>query len=236
MSATTLALLSAAVALGAFVQGTTGLGFALIVAPMMAVAAPQLIPVGLLAMMMPLTAYVAWRERAALDWRGAGWITAARFVGAFGGLWILAALSAHALAVAVGLATILASVATLFAPSFEPGPRAFLAAGLVTGISETATGIGGPPLALVYQHRPAPVLRATVSFCFLAGQVISIALLAFSGRAHAEQFRALLLLAPALLAGAVASRVAHRRIGGRSLRVFVLGFAIVSGALLLLRA
>jgi hypothetical protein len=34
----------------------------------------------------------------------------------------------------------------------------------------------------------------------------------------------------------VASRVAHRRIGGRSLRVFVLGFAIVSGALLLLRA
>jgi uncharacterized membrane protein YfcA len=159
-----------------------------------------------------------------------------RFVGAFGGLWILAALSAHALAIAVGIATILASVATLVAPSFEPGRGAFATAGLVTGVSETATGIGGPPLALVYQHRPAPTLRATVSFCFLAGQVISLALLAFAGRVESAQFRDVLLLAPALLVGAAASRLAHQRVTGRGLRVFVLGFSIVSGVVLLLRA
>jgi uncharacterized membrane protein YfcA len=236
LSAGTLALLSAVVAVAAFVQGTTGLGFALISAPVMAVVAPQLVPVGLLAMMMPLTAYVTWRERRAHDWRGAGWSTVGRFVGAFGGLWILAALSPHALAIAVGIATILASVATLVAPSFEPGRGAFVTAGVVTGISETATGIGGPPLALVYQHRPAPTLRATVSFCFFAGQVISLALLAFAGRVESAQFRDLLLLAPPLLVGAAASRLVHHRVTGRGLRVFVLGFSIVSGVVLLLRA
>ena len=40
---------------------------------------------------------------------------------------------------------------------------AFLAAGLITGITETATGIGGPPLALTLQHRPVSEMRATIA-------------------------------------------------------------------------
>ncbi|HSN20436.1 MAG TPA: sulfite exporter TauE/SafE family protein [Usitatibacter sp.] len=235
LSAHALPLLFAAVGVAAFVQGTTGVGFALILAPVLAIVAPQLVPVCLLALMIPLNVYVAWRERRALDWRGAGWITAARFVGTFGGLWILAVLSAKGLALVIGAATVLASIATLVAPSFEPGPRSFLVAGLVTGVSETATGIGGPPLALVYQHRPAPTLRSTIAFCFLAGEVVSLALLALAGRAGTEQFLSALLLAPALGIGALASRAAHHRVGGRHLRMFVLVFAIVSGAALLVR-
>lgn len=236
MSGAALLLLSAVVAVGAFVQGTTGLGFALILAPVLAIVSPGLVPVTVLALMVPLNVYVAWRERRALDWRGAGWITAARFAGTFGGLWILAALSAKGLAIAIGAATILASVATLAAPSFAPGPKSFLVAGLVTGVSETATGIGGPPLALVYQHRPAAMLRSTIALCFLVGQLVSLALLALAGRAHVHELFAALLLLPALALGAFASRAAHHRVGGRGLRAFVLAFAIVSGAVLLLRA
>jgi len=236
VTAAVLALLSATVALAALVQGATGVGFALIVAPVLAIAAPELVPVSLLALMVPLNVYVAWRERRALDWRGAGWITLARFAGAFGGLWVLAALPAKDLAIAVGAVCILASLATLLAPFFEPGPRSFVVAGLVTGVSETATGIGGPPLALVYQHRPAPTLRSTLAFCFLAGQVASLALLGLAGRAHVPQFLAALELAPALAAGALLSRMVHHRVGGKSLRMFVLAFAIVSGAALLARA
>jgi len=40
---------------------------------------------------------------------------------------------------------------------------------------------------------------------------------------------------PSLAVGAILSRHAHRRVDGRPLRVFVLAFAIVSGALLLIR-
>lgn len=236
MSGATLVLLSALVAVAAFVQGTTGLGFALILAPVLAIVAPGLVPVTVLALMVPLNVYVAGRERRALDWRGAGWITAARIAGTFGGLWLLAVLSAKGLAVAIGGATIAASVATLIAPTFAPGAKSFLVAGLVTGISETATGIGGPPLALVYQHRPAATLRSTLALCFLVGQLASLAVLALAGRAHAEQFTTALLLAPALALGAFASRAAHQRVGGRALRAFVLAFAIVSGAVLLARA
>jgi uncharacterized membrane protein YfcA len=135
----------------------------------------------------------------------------------------------------IGVVTVLAALATLAAPAFSPGRRAFVAAGVVTGVTETATGIGGPPLALVYQHQPAPVLRATLACCFLVGQLFSLGWLAASGRAAAPQFAAALELLPALIVGATLSRLVHQRAGGRWLRIFVLAFAAVSGMVLLLR-
>ena len=235
MAPAAFAVLAASVAVAAFVQGTIGVGFALVVAPILAFTAPALLPVCLLVLMLPLYAYVAWRERGALDRPGAAWITGGRIVGTFGGLWILVAVPASALSILVGAATILAAVATLVAPPFRAGPRAFASAGLVTGVTETATGIGGPPLALVYQHHAPATLRATVALCFLVGQLLSLGVLAVAGRVTPPQFGTALLLMPALAVGAVASRYLHRRVGGRIFRGFVLVFAIVSGAVLLLR-
>jgi uncharacterized protein len=225
--------IAAAVIVAAFIQGATGVGFALIVAPVLAFLAPGLVPVCLLVLMIPLNVYVAWRERTALDRVGAGWITAGRFVGTFGGVWLLAALTANQLSILIGAATILAAVATLIAPSFTPGNRAYVAAGIITGVTETATGIGGPPLALVYQHHGAATLRSTLAFCFLVGQLMSLLLLAAAGRVNASQLGAALALIPMVIVGAALSRRIHARIGGRKLRAFVLIFAIVSGALVL---
>jgi hypothetical protein len=235
MDLTAFAFIATGVAVAAFVQGTTGVGFALIVAPIVGLLAPALLPVSLLVLMLPLNAYVAWRERAALDRSGASWITLGRVPGTFGGLWILAALPATYLNFLIGAVTILAAVTTLALPSFRATRHGFIAAGLVTGITETATGIGGPPLALVYQHHAPGVLRSTIALCFLVGELVSLAILALAGRADAKQFTAALLLLPALAAGAVLSRFVHHRVQGRGLRAFVLLFAIVSGAVLLLR-
>lgn len=62
-----------------------------------------------------------------------------------------------------------------------------MSAGSITGVTETATGIGGPPLALVFQHHPGPVVRTTIAACFLVGQVVSLVMLMLAGRATAEQ-------------------------------------------------
>ncbi len=229
-------MIGAAVALAAFVQATTGLGFALIVAPVLAFLAPDLLPVCLLVLMLPLNAYVAWRERDALDRRGAAWITLGRFAGTFGGLWVLATFSASALGIFIGVATIAAACATLVVPAFRPGRQALIGAGLVTGVTETATGIGGPPLSLALQHRSAPVLRSTLAFCFLVGQLVSLGCLGVAGRATPPQLIAAASLLPALAVGAALSRYAHRRFAGPMLRLFVLAFAVVSGTVLVLRA
>ena len=219
-----------------FVQGTTGVGFALIVAPILALLAPDLVPVSLLMLMIPLNVYVAWREWGALDRSGATWITIGRFIGTFGGLWLLTALTSSFLNTLIGAITILAAVATLIAPSFKPDHGSLVAAGVITGVTETATGIGGPPLALVYQHQGAARLRATLAFCFLVGQLMSLAILAAAGRVSASHFETALMLVPALAVGAAVSRLIHHRVGGRLLRLFVLLFAIVSGMVLLMRS
>jgi uncharacterized protein len=224
------------VLIAAFVQGSTGLGFALISGPVVGMVAPRLLPVFLLIQMIPLNAYVTWRERHALDGAGTTWISIGRFVGTFGGLGVLFLVTEQQLSLLIGVSTVLAVLMTVLAPSFEPGRGAFLTAGLVTGVTETSTGVGGPPLALVYQHRPAPVLRSSVAACFLIGEVISVAILAASGNISPDQLRTAFLLLPAVVVGALLSRLVHHRLDGRMMRYLVLGFALVSGAVVTFRA
>ncbi|WP_327281535.1 sulfite exporter TauE/SafE family protein [Streptomyces sp. NBC_01205] len=236
MSPGTLTVLALTVALAAFVQGSSGLGFALIVAPVAGILDPGLLPVFVLASMIPLNLYVAWRERAALDLRGAGWITGARLAATPGGLALLWLIPDRSIGLFVGAATVLAAAVSLAAPAFTPGRAAYVGAGAVTGLTETATGVGGPPLALVYQHRPAAELRATVAVCFLIGEVASLVLLFATGQGRVQDLGWAILLLPATAAGAWLSRLVHHRLDARSLRVFVLLFALVSGVVLMLGA
>ena len=227
--------MSAIVVLAGFVQGSTGVGFALVVAPVLGLVAPDMLPVTVLVLMLPLNIYVAWRERAALDFRSGAWVTAGRLAGTFGGLWVLVALSASHLNLLVGVSTIAAAAVTLAMPAFRPSRSVYVAAGLITGVTETATGIGGPPLALAYQHHPVAVMRSTIALCFLIGELISLAFLWYAGRIAAPQLLGAAQLLPALGAGALLSRFVHHRIDAHALRVFVMSFSIATGAVLLLR-
>ncbi|MEV8124575.1 sulfite exporter TauE/SafE family protein [Streptomyces sp. NPDC085944] len=234
MSAQMLAVLAVAVVVAAFVQGSSGLGFALIVAPVAGFIDPGLVPVFVLASMVPLNLYVAWRERTSLDLRGAGWITGARLAATPAGLALLWLIPEHSLGLFVGVATVLAAVVSLAAPTFAPGRAAYVGAGAVTGLTETATGVGGPPLALVYQHRPPAELRSTVAACFLVGEVASLLLLFATGKAAPTELGQAALLLPAIALGAWLSRLVHHRLDARRMRLFVLVFALVSGVVLML--
>ncbi|MFE5026272.1 sulfite exporter TauE/SafE family protein [Streptomyces sp. NPDC056656] len=236
MSTQILAVLAVTVAIAAFVQGSSGLGFALIVAPVAGILDPGLVPVFVLAAMIPLNLYVAWRERSSLDLRGAGWITGARLAATPAGLAVLWLIPERSLGLFVGGATVLAAVASLTVPAFTPGRAAYVGAGAVTGLTETATGVGGPPLALVYQHRPPAELRSTVAACFLTGEVASLALLFATGKAQVTELGEAAVLLPAIAAGAWLSRLVHHRLDARRMRLFVLVFALASGLVLMLRA
>jgi hypothetical protein len=234
VSAELYAIIALSVAIGAFVQGTIGVGFALVSVPVIAFFDRDILPVCVLALMIPLNIYVIWREHGSIDWPGASWITVGRIFGTAGGLVVLSLLVPALLNGLIGVVTIAAAAATLFMPHFKPGRWTLLTAGVITGITETATGVGGPPLALVYQHQPGAVLRATIATCFVVGQVLSLVVLTAAGRAGTSQWTAALVLFPALALGGFASRHAHKRFSGPWLRLSVLVFAIASGFGLLL--
>ena len=229
-------VISLVVFVASFVQGATGFGFAMITAPIIALIAPGTLPVLLLVLMIPLNLFVVWRERHALDIRGASWIMLGRTAGTAGGLLILVSISIKSLDLLIGFSTAIAAMVSLFTPSFSPSRSTLISVGVITEITETATGVGGPPLAMIYQHRPASELRSTIATCFLLGEIISLAVLAVSGKVNAEQLRIALLVFPALILGGTLSTLIHHRIEGQLVRFLVLGFALVSGVTVAVQA
>jgi len=228
-------LMATTVAIAACVQGTIGIGFALVVAPVLAFLRPELLPVSLLFLMLPLNLFTVLREHHAFDWTGGSWITLGRTFGTLVGASVLVALPSHALNLLIGAATIVVALVTMIAPAFSPNRSAFVTVGLLTGISETATGIGGPPLALAYQHHRPEVLRSTVAGCFLLGELLSVGVLGAIGRMTSQQMLSAALLLPFLAIGGLVSSFLRHSLNGRLLRGLVLIFAVTSGAILILR-
>src|SRR3546814_12225619 len=66
-------------------------------------------------------------------------------------------------------------------PVLPVRPSTQLVAGVVSGVTGTAAGIGGPPLALLYQHRPGSTIRSTLAAAFLVATALSLATLAVAG-------------------------------------------------------
>lgn len=228
-------MLGFAVAVAACVQGSIGIGFALIVAPVMAFSRPDLLPVSLLLLMLPLNLFTFLREHHAVDWKGGGWITLGRLFGTLTGAGVLVIASSHAINLLVGASTVVVAVFTMLAPAFSPSWTALAAVGVFTGVSETATGIGGPPLALAYQHHRPDVLRSTVAGCFLLGELVSLGVLATIGRVGWQQARWAALLLPFLVIGGLVSSWVRHGVNAKLLRGLVLAFAVISGAALMVR-
>jgi uncharacterized protein len=233
---TAFLIIAASVAIGALVQGTIGVGFALIVVPVAALLRPDLLSVAALALMVPLNIYVLAREWRALDWTGGLWILFGRLLGTGGGILIFLLMTPRMLDLLVGASTVAAVAVTLWLPLFRADRWAFFGAGVVTGVTETAVGIGGPPLALVYQHNPAPVIRATIAACFLVGQLFSLAIMVQLGKVARTQVDAIGWLLLPLTLGAVISQVTHNSLNPQWMRGLILVFAAGSGLVLIGRS
>ena len=59
----------------------------------------------------------------------------------------------------------------------DPRPPALLIGGVLAGVMGTIAAVGGPPLALLYQHAPGAQVRGTLSGLFFLGTIVSLAAL-----------------------------------------------------------
>lgn len=224
-----------AVGVGAAIQGSIGFGYALVAAPALALVLPQALPTTLLILAVPLTAFMALRERRAIDVRGFAWMTAGRLLGTAAGVAVLASVPADSLSVLFGALIVAAAGMSALGPALEAGSRTRFAAGVASGAMGTAAAIGGPALALVYRDRPGPELRSTLAVAFLAGLGLSLGALAMAGRVQAWHAVLALKLLPALAAGVAVSRLAARALDRRWLRPAVVAFAAAAGVAAIVR-
>ena len=229
-------VVTVALVAGAMVQGLVGLGVGLVAAPVVTLLAPELMPVTLLlvAMLMPVVTLL--HEHHDIDWRGLLWSVPARVPGTAVGVWLVAAFSDRLLGVMVGVMVLVGVLATWRAVELPVHRGTLVAAGLVSGVTGTATSIGGPPIAVLYQHRPARQIRSTLGVYFLVGAVLSVAGLAVAGEVEPRDVGFGLLMTPTLVLGGWLARVLRRRTDPESIRVGVLLVCAVSAVGLLVRS
>ena len=236
LSGAELAFAMAAGFAGAIVQGVLAFGYALVVVPALLLVAPSAVPVAPLVVALPMVMLLAYRERAGLDRAGFARLTAGRVPGTALGAYVLTLVSPDLVAVIVGVILLLAAAASVAAAGVRTTPRAEVAAGFASGIAGTVGSLGGPALALAYQDRTGPVLRATISLAFAVGVVVSLAAIAIVGEIRSGPVQLGLLMIPATLLGLEVGRRLAGRIAGRWLRPAILSFAALGGAIAIARA
>jgi uncharacterized membrane protein YfcA len=231
-----VAVLAATLVVGAAVQGLVGLGVGLVSAPVVTLLAPDLMPGMLLFMGFFTPAFTLVVDRSDIDWRGLSWSLPFRIPGTVVGVVLVALVDDRALGIAVG-AMVLVSVLVTWRAVQLPMTRVNLSvAGLVSGATATTTSIGGPPIAVLYQHQSPARIRSTLAVYFAVGAVFSLIGLAIAGRITRAEIGLAVLFLPALALGVLLASVVRRRLPTGSIRAGVLVVCAVSALALLARS
>ena len=170
------------VTVSAALQGSVGIGFSVVAAPLLLLIDWRFVPGPLLLGGLLLVILMAIRERHSIDGSGLKWAFAGLLPGTLSGALILAVLPGQTMALFFGGLVLLAVVMSAAGLKFTPTPPVLAGAGLLSGLMSATSSISGPPMALVYQHKPGSSLRGSLSGFFLASTTLS--LLALGGVGH----------------------------------------------------
>ncbi|WP_189259203.1 sulfite exporter TauE/SafE family protein [Lentzea flava] len=224
------------VALGGLLQGLIGFGLALIAVPLIALLDPALLPVPVLIVATAHASMSLAREFGHVDWRGVGWAMLGRLPGTLVGIWIVDALDPKGFGLVVGgsvLGCVLLSITT-WRP--QPRPKSLVTAGFASGSFGTATSVGGPMVALLYQNQAGPQVRATLAAFFVLGSGASVLGLLAAGQVTAHQLWTGLALIPFLIAGFLLSGPLRRKFDAGGIRTPMLIVAGASAVVLIVRS
>ncbi|QIT57007.1 sulfite exporter TauE/SafE family protein [Aquisalimonas sp. 2447] len=186
---------------GSLIQGAIGFGVALVGAPLLYLIQPALIPGPMLLAGMCLPMMILLRDWRAVHFPDAGWAVVGQVPGALAGIAVLAVIAQDLLGLVFGALVLLGVALSAVGRIGRPRQHhVFMASGLA-GLMATTTSIGGPPLALAFQHYHGARLRGTLSAVFVPGGVIIIGTLAAFGRFGVPELLMGLSLLPGVAVG-----------------------------------
>ncbi|KWX23371.1 permease [Mycolicibacterium wolinskyi] len=235
MSIAGYVIIAAAIVLASCMQASIGFGMGMLAAPIVAIVDPGLIPGTLIMLATMVTLMVVVREREDIDLAGTGWALAGRVPGTIAGALLLVVLPERTLAYALA-AVVLGGVAlTSFGWIPAPHRRNLVLAGATSGLLGTATSIGGPPMALVWQNNTGARLRGTMSGFFLVGSVLSLVVLALTGSIDRHTVVVFAMLIPACVAGYGLSRWVNRHLDRQRQRWAAIVISTLGAVVLIVR-
>jgi len=173
------------------------------------------------------------REALHTDWPGVSWALTGRVAGTLGGIWVLAVVSLRALGIVVGGMVLTVVVLSARSAAVPRNRATLLTAGVISGVTGTATSIGGPPVALLYQAESGPRVRATLSVFFTVGNTLALCALAATGHLPGRDVIAGLVFTGCAAAGFAAAAGLRRFLDAGRTRAAVLAAAAGSALVLI---
>jgi uncharacterized membrane protein YfcA len=223
------------VAAAAALQAGTGMGMALLAAPLLLLVDRSLVPGPMLCATMVLSIAVVWRERSAIDRALLGVAFVGLTVGCVIGAITLAVLSGLNLAKVFGAIILVIVVLSVLGLHIRATTPSLLLGGMASGILGTMFGVHGPPIAIVLQHEPPERLRATLCAFFAVGCGISLILLAMIGTFGTGGVELGIALLPGVAIGFACGPYLGRMLNRQRARIAVLTISTLSAVALLLR-
>jgi uncharacterized membrane protein YfcA len=222
---------------GAFVQGATGLGYGLVVAPgLFAVLDARQALYATLCSALVLNGLMLVGRRPVVRWQATGVALAWAVPGFVAGAAVVGRISRPHLQVAVGIAVVAAVLARAWHPGvIADGPRrsvARMVAGLTAGLLTTTISSNGPPLALWLDAEGVRgrEMRDTLQVLFAGFNLAGVAALAFHELPRPSTVAVWALLLPGLVVGLIAGRRLEPRLAPATARRLALAVICATGA------
>lgn len=193
------------------VQTAIGFGLAIIAVPILVLIDPAMVPAPIVMVAFFQLALNLLAHRIYVDWRPLLWAFVGRVPGTLVAVLALRFAGESGLQWFIGLAVLMAVILSLSNWHLALNRRNHFFAGMASGFTGTTSAIGGPPIALLYQHQQGDRVRANLSAYFLVGSVMSITGMGAGGLLTTASWLYALAFLPAAFLGVwIGLRLKHR--------------------------
>ena len=183
------------------IQTAIGFGLALIAVPMLLLINPDMVPAPILLVAFVQLSLNSWAHRKHINWQPLAYAFIGRIPGTVLAAWALTATGLAGIQIFIGLAVLMAVAISLGNWNIAGSNINHFWAGSVAGFTGTTSAIGGPPIALLYQHEQGDKVRANLSAFFVLGSIMSFAGMAWAGAVTQQSFYFAALFIPAATVG-----------------------------------
>ena len=222
--------------IAAVVQAATGVGFAMVAVPLLALISLAWVPVPMLVCNIALSIVIISRGYRELDRTEAPPLAGGMALGTFVGAGILVVFEDRGLGVLIGAIIIAAVLASLLMPKLRLTRIRLLSAAFVGGATGTIAAMHGPPLIVLYQHERPEKVRATMAGVFLFGCFMALASLWLAGLLEFEDIWRGLVLLPGVALGFVVGKALAGRMSPGVVRYAMLTISGGAGLMLLAKS
>lgn len=224
-----------AVMLGAMLQSLAGFGLAVIAAPILVLINPEFLAAPILTFGCLLSLLNTLRYRKKLQINHTKITLFGRVIGSILGVYLLTFLDPKIFALSFALFIMLSVVLTYHHVGLLNSPRNLVIAGFLSGVMGTTTGVGGPPIALVYQNSTLHSARVELGVFFLVGTIVSLFLLFITGNISAEQVQLTWPLIPAVFVGFGLSMLFEQQFKPHYLKPMIAVLSLISSVMILVK-